>query len=138
MLQKQFKVNTAVARKKAKARKYEPRNDESVMDYFYSKINLLRTSKAEIEHTELIDEIWLGLPPSFQVYFDYESVKNKEPEEFRQLLQSKDLSFQEIWKAGRRRENNADRRDYKKFKPSTRERSSRYDRSDRKRKRSRD
>jgi hypothetical protein len=65
MLQKQFRVNTAVAREKAKSRKYDPRKDEFVMDYFYAKVNLLCTSKAEIDSSELIDEIWLGLPPSF-------------------------------------------------------------------------
>ena len=43
-LQNEFEVNTVVARERAKARKYNPDVDKSVMDYFYSKVNLEKTT----------------------------------------------------------------------------------------------
>jgi len=38
------KVNTALAREKAKRKRYGPTHDKSAIDYFYSKLNLSHNS----------------------------------------------------------------------------------------------
>ena len=74
-LQNEFEVNTAVARERAKARKYNPDVDKSVMDYFYSKVNLEKTTNPRIRTQDLVDEIWLGLPDEFQVLFNHRALR---------------------------------------------------------------
>lgn len=44
----EFKVNTAVAREKARLRKYMPSKDESVDNYYCAKLELVRAAEANI------------------------------------------------------------------------------------------
>jgi len=73
-LQNEFEVNTVVTRERAKARKYNPDVDKSVIDYFYSKVDLEKTTNSRIRTQDLIDEIWLGLPDEFQLLFNYRTL----------------------------------------------------------------
>jgi hypothetical protein len=100
-LKDEFKVNTAVARDKANNRKYNSA-DESVLKYFYSKVELLRTVREDMARDVMIDEIWLGLLASFRMSLDYEEVKRMELHEFRRLLGQKDLSYRKTLKYSRK------------------------------------
>ena len=90
----EFKVNTALARGKANDRKYTS-DDESVLKYFYAKIELLRAVEDGMEVDKMIDEIWLGLPPNFRLAMNYNEVKKMDLQELGQFLNQKDLSYRE-------------------------------------------
>ena len=74
-LHNEFEVHTAVAWERAKAQKYNPDVDKSIMDYFYSKVNFEKTTNSRIRTQDLIDEIWLGLPDEFKVLFNYRTLR---------------------------------------------------------------
>src|SRR5438046_7581443 len=92
-LQNEFEVNTAVARERAKARKYNPDVDKSVMDYFYSKVNLEKTTNPRIRTQDLVDEIWLGLHDEFQVLFNHRALRTCSLSELGRVFADKDPSF---------------------------------------------
>ena len=58
----------------AQDRKYDPSSNNSVMDYFYDKVNLLRTSDEDVDESDIKKSIWRGLPAEFQFAFDYDEV----------------------------------------------------------------
>ena len=112
-LQNEFEVNTAVARERAKARKYNPDVDKSVMDYFYSKVNLEKTTNPRIRTQDLVDEIWLGLPDEFQVLFNHRALRNCSLSELGRVFADKDPSFHATWRNQRLRRDS--RRDDRTF-----------------------
>jgi len=71
LLGKGFKVNTALAREKAKRKRYGPTRDKSAIDYFYSKLNLSHNSLPDWRDEDLFEEIWLTLPVRFQSNFKF-------------------------------------------------------------------
>ena len=87
-LKGEFIVNTAIAREQANSRKYNS-SDESVLKYFYAKINLLRTVREDMPTDMMVDEIWLGLPAALRMTLNYDEIK---------LLAQKDLSYRETFK----------------------------------------
>jgi hypothetical protein len=64
-LRKEFVINTAEAKQKADRRRYDPSKDESVIDYYYDKINLLKSTDYHMDEDKIIDALWLGLPEDF-------------------------------------------------------------------------
>ena len=102
-LQNEFEVNTAAARERAKARKYNPGVDKSVMDYFYSKVDLEKTTNSRIRTQDLVDEIWLGLPDEFQVLFNHRTLRTCSLSELGRVFADKDPSFRATWRNQRRR-----------------------------------
>jgi hypothetical protein len=92
-LTEEFKVNTAVAREKARQRRYNPNKDESVDDYFYDKVNLVRAAEAGITAKKTVEEVWMGLPPDFQALLDFDEMVLKSVSNFGHALRTKDLSY---------------------------------------------
>jgi len=84
------------------ARRHYTPADKGVMDYYYYKLNLLRTANETVRTPELIDEIWLGLPPEFRMSLNHKDVSAMTLKEFGHLLRDKDLSFREAWKSNKR------------------------------------
>jgi|SRR5437667_8035563 len=87
----------------AKARKYNPDVDKSVMDYFYSKVDLEKTANSRIRTQDLVDEIWLGLPDEFQVLFNYHTLCTCSLSELGRVFADKDLPFHATWRNQHRR-----------------------------------
>jgi hypothetical protein len=56
-LMEEFKVNTAVAREKARQRKYDVSKDKSVDHYYYEKLDLIRASEANISDRRAAEEL---------------------------------------------------------------------------------
>lgn len=92
-LTEEFKVNTAVARDRARLRKYTPSQDDSVDDYYYDKLELVRAAEADITPRRTVEELWLGLPPEFQALLDYDEMMTKSVSNFGHVLRTKDLSY---------------------------------------------
>lgn len=67
-------MNTAVAREKARVRKYNPFKDESVNDYYYDKLELVQATETDITARRTVEELWLGLLLDFQALLDYEDM----------------------------------------------------------------
>jgi hypothetical protein len=89
----EFRVNTAVAREKARLRKYDVSKDKSVDHYYYEKLDLVRTAEAGISDRRTVEELWLGLPADFQALLDYEEMVRKSVPNFGHALRMKDLSY---------------------------------------------
>jgi hypothetical protein len=83
----EFKVNTAIARDRAIRRQFTPDDKRS------SGLLLFQNRLPE-----LIDEIWLGLPPEFRTSLNHKDVSSMTLEEFDHPLRDKDLSFRETWR----------------------------------------
>lgn len=92
----EFKVNTALAREKARLRKYNPWKDASVDEYYYEKLDLIRASEAGISPRRTVEELWLGLPADFQALLDYDEMMEKSVTNFGHALRTKDLSYREM------------------------------------------
>lgn len=101
-LTEEFKVNTAIARERARLRKYTPSQDDSVDDYYYDKLELVRAAEADITLRRTVEELWLGLPPDFQALLDYDEMTAKSVSNFGHSLRTKDLSYRAM--LGRRRQ----------------------------------
>jgi hypothetical protein len=82
---------------KAQDRKYDPLSDNSVMDYFYDKVNLLRTSDEEIVEEDIKKSIWRGLPAGFQLCFEYDEIQGMSLETIGNRFLKKDPSFRKTW-----------------------------------------
>jgi hypothetical protein len=89
----EFKVNTAVAREKARRRKYDPSKDKSIDDYYYAKLDLVRTADANITTRTTVEELWMGLPADLQALLDYDEFVRKTVPEIGHILRTKDLSY---------------------------------------------
>jgi hypothetical protein len=85
------------AKEKAVKRHYNPSTDKSVMHYFYQKIDLVESTKSEINGKDRFDEIWLGLPPEFQIHLEFHSPRFHPLDEIGHTLGDKDPSFREAW-----------------------------------------
>jgi hypothetical protein len=96
-LKEEFKVNLALAREKAKNRKYTT-EDKRVDAYCYSKLELLRVANEEMRCKDTIGELWLGLPPEFQMSLNFSELENKTIPEFCHILRDKDLSYRATMK----------------------------------------
>jgi len=92
-LRKEFVVNTAEAKQKADRRRYDPSKDESVIDYYYDKINLLKSTDYYMDDDKIIDAIWLGLPEDFQIHLHYSEFCRSSLNEVRRMLADKDGSY---------------------------------------------
>src|SRR5579859_1325906 len=110
----EFKVNTAVAREKARLRKYDPSKDESVDDYYYDKLDLVRAAEAGISAKRTVEELWLGLPPDFQALLNYDEMVQKTVSNFGHTLRTKDLSYRAMI-AHRRQDGNRARESRDRF-----------------------
>ena len=104
-LKEEFKVNIAVARKAAQERKYDPDADASVLDYYWNKVNLVKSASPEMLVPEIIDEVWLGLPPEFQVLLNSRELRTLNTNQVGLLLQDKDWPFHAAWKKQQRHRN---------------------------------
>ena len=93
MLTETFVVDTATAREMAHKRQYDPQSDDSILDYFFEKVNLIRVTQRNIKDKELIEEIFLGLPSEFHMLLDDEKVKSCNLLAFSHYLEQKDLPF---------------------------------------------
>ena len=83
----EFKVNTTIARDRAIRRQFTPDDKRgSGLLLFQNRL------------PELIDEIWLGLPPEFRTSLNHKDVSSMTLEEFGHPLRDKDLSFRETWR----------------------------------------
>ena len=71
-LEKAFPVDRIKMRREARSRRYVPAKDDSVMDYVWDKVELLRAAKRDISEEDLIEEIWMGLPSEIRLTFDNE------------------------------------------------------------------
>ena len=98
----EFKVNTAVAREKARRRRYDTARDRTVDVYYYEKLDLVRAAEADISDRRTIEELWLGLPADFQALLDYDEMVLKSIPEFGHSLRMKDMSYRAM--KDRRRE----------------------------------
>ena len=92
-LRKEFVINTAEAKQKADRRRYDPSKDESVIDYYYDKINLLKSTDYYMDDDKIIDAIWLGLPEDFQIHLHYSEFCRSSLNEVRRMLADKDGSY---------------------------------------------
>lgn len=108
-LSEEFKVNTAVARDKARTRKYDVFKDASVDDYYYDKLELVRATEADISPRRTVEELWLGLPPDFQALLDYDDMVRKSVSNFGHALRTKDLSYRAMTANRRERRMAAER-----------------------------
>jgi hypothetical protein len=95
-LSEEFRVNTAVAREKARLRRYSPWKDNSVDEYYYEKLDLIRASEADISPRRTVEELWLGLPADFRALLDYDDMMEKSVSNFGHALRTKDLSYREM------------------------------------------
>src|SRR5438045_5665818 len=77
----------------AQDRRYDPSSDTSVMDYFYEKVNLLRTSDEEVNDSDIKKSIWRGLPAEFQLCCDYDEIQDLSLETIGNRFLKKDPSF---------------------------------------------
>lgn len=93
MLTETFMVDTATARGTAHKRRYDPRFDDSVLDYFFEKVDLVRATQMDIKDQELIEEISLGLPSEFRILLDDEKIKSCNLLAFSHYLEQKDIPF---------------------------------------------
>ena len=73
-LEDAFAVNRLETKNKAKNRKYDPTTDNSITEYIFDKVELLKASNRSISERDIIDEIWLGLPGDLQILFDENEV----------------------------------------------------------------
>ena len=108
-LKDEFKVNLAVTRKRAQARKYDPDTDASVLDYYYNKVNLIKSATPEIEDPSIVDEVWLGLPAEFRLHLNSNELRTLPLKEVALRLQDKDWSFRPVWKKQQKQQRNRDR-----------------------------
>ena len=92
-LRKEFVINTAEAKQKADRRRYDPSKDESVIDYYYDKINLLKSTDYYMDEDKIIDALWLGLPEDFQIHLHYSDFSRSSLNEVRRMLADKDGSY---------------------------------------------
>jgi hypothetical protein len=92
----EFKVNTAMAREKSMLRRYNPSKDESVDDYYYAKLELVRAGEAGMSRRRTVEELWLGLPADFQALLDYERMMEETVPNFGRILRTKDLSYRSM------------------------------------------
>lgn len=92
-LKLEFKVNTAVAREKAKLRRYDPSRDKTVDDYYYEKLDLVRSAETGISERRTVAELWMGLPSDLQALLDYDEFTNKSVTDVGHVLRTKDLSY---------------------------------------------
>jgi hypothetical protein len=150
-LRKEFIINTAEAKQKADRRRYDPSKDESVIDYYYDKINLLKSTDYYMDEDKMIDAIWLGLPEDFQIHLHYSEFCHSSLNEVRRMLADKDGAYRKATKRSppligkarsrerreRRWKEKRDRSSNNHSPPRSYERSSRYTRSSRKEKDSR-
>jgi len=150
-LRKEFIINTAEAKQKADRRRYDPSKDESVIDYYYDKINLLKSTDYYMDEDKMIDAIWLGLPEDFQIHLHYSEFCRSSLNEVRRMLADKDGAYRKATKRSppligkarsrerreRRWKEKRDRSSNNHSPPRSYERSSRYTRSSRKEKDSR-
>jgi hypothetical protein len=81
----------------AQDRNYDPSSDNSVTDYFYDKVNLLRTSDEEIVDDDIKKSIWRGLSAGFQLCFEYDEILALSLETIGNRFLKKDPSFRKTW-----------------------------------------
>ena len=98
-LQSEFQVNTAKARVKAKECTYHREKFKSVKDYFYKKVDLLKTASMYVDERAMIYEIRLGLPPDFSVHLHYNDIRRRFISQFGQLLSEKEAAYREMFRA---------------------------------------
>jgi len=114
-LTREFKVNTAIAREKARMRRYQPSRDQTVDDYYYDKLDLVRAAEAGISDRRTVEELWMGLPADFQALLDYDDFTRKPVTEVGHILRTKDLSYRGMRNrredSGKDRERQRDGRD---------------------------
>jgi hypothetical protein len=77
-------------------RKYHPSSDNSVIDYFYDKVNLLRTSDEDIDDDEIKKSIGRDLPAGFQLCFEYDQIQSLSLEIIDNRFLKKNSSFRKI------------------------------------------
>lgn len=94
-LQAECAVDTVKARKEANACVYDPTQQKSVMDYFYKKIDLLKTASSSIDIDVMRDEIWLDLPSDFRVHLVWPQISNLAITQFGRVLYEKDVAYRE-------------------------------------------
>jgi len=128
-LKKEFVVNSADAMRKAIKRRYEPGSDESVLDYYYDKVNAWRSANKHCKDAEIVKALWLGLPEGFQYVLDYDEFCSKNLDDVRSLLRNKDKAFRNTWK-GKEKSHHPESDEFGGF--SRRKHYSRRDRSKRK------
>ena len=72
LLEKAFPVDRIKTRKEAKNRRYVPTKDNSVMEYVWDKVELLRAANRSITEEDMVEEIWMGLSDEIRFTFDNE------------------------------------------------------------------
>jgi hypothetical protein len=72
------------------------------MDYFYDKINLLRTTDEDVNDSDIKKSIWRGLHAEFQFVFDYDEIQGLSFEIIGTRFLKKDPSFRTAWIRNRR------------------------------------
>jgi hypothetical protein len=81
---------------KAQDRKYNPSIDDSVMDYFYDKVNMLWIADEEIVDNDIKKFLWRGLSAEFKLFFDYDEILILSLESIGNRFLKKDPSFRKI------------------------------------------
>jgi hypothetical protein len=92
---REFPVYVPRAKAEAMAYKYRPTEDLDVLDYFYAKINKLRSAQRSMRDSEIIDYVWEGLPPGLQKLLDYAQLSTMSLTEVGRSLGNKDLAYRE-------------------------------------------
>ena len=78
-------------------KRYDFSSDNSVMNYFYDKINLLKTMNEEIDNDDIKKFIWYNLSSKFQFIFDYDKVQDFLLEIIDACFLKKNPSFRKTW-----------------------------------------
>lgn len=63
------------------------------MDYFYDKINLLRTTDEDVDDSDIKKSIWRGVSAGFQLCFDYNEIQDLSLEIIGNHILKKNPSF---------------------------------------------
>ena len=58
----------------AQDKRYDSSSDNLIMDYFYDKVNLLKTMNEKIDDDNIKKFIWYDLSLKFQIIFDYNKI----------------------------------------------------------------
>ena len=57
-------------------KRYDSLSDNSIMNYFYDKINLLKIINKEIDNNDIKKFIWYNLSLEFQFIFNYDEIQD--------------------------------------------------------------
>ena len=94
-ISREFPVYVPRAKAEAMAYKYQPTKIFDALDYFYAKINKLRSAERSMSDEDIIDFIWEGLPPGLKKLLDYPQLKALPLTEAGRVIGNKDLAYRE-------------------------------------------